>query len=326
MSRGMKRLLTLLLCAGMALSLCACGGSAPETSAAPERGDEALTSGVVSIDGICVDDSYVEEEGSPLKMVYLLYTVTAADSNLETDSKYTELTINDSNTYESEHYGPEQCKYMSSYYYSSYIEDVYVGTSLKVAATFKIPEGDLAPGRTITLSDSQIPDMEALRLSTDDIQRFADQEEMAQAMDPEGYAAEMNRRAEADADTQEQVKSLINGYYWSCYLNSITYELEFWAKDNFEVRTSLGTSSTGTYSVRNGYIFCTYPRCPAYLRNTSNSRRSISRLCFSSSCGEKTGVRFLTVIVRSPRTAVLISLSYLTCACIKSLPYNDKMC
>lgn len=68
MSRGMKRLLTLLLCAGMALSLCACGGSAPETSAAPERGDEVLTSGVVSIDGICVDDSYVEEEGSPLKM------------------------------------------------------------------------------------------------------------------------------------------------------------------------------------------------------------------------------------------------------------------
>ena len=35
--------------------------------------------------------------------------------------------------------------------------------------------------------------------------------------------------------------------------------MEFWAKDNFEVRTSLGTSSTGTYSVRNGYIFCTYP-------------------------------------------------------------------
>lgn len=252
----MRRLLTVLLCAGMALSLCACGGgSAPETR---EEG-EGLSSGVVTIDGICVDDSYVEEEGSPLKMVYLLYTVTPADSNLEIDSKYTELTINGSNTYEAEHYGPEQCKYMPSYYYSSYIEDVYVGTSLKVAATFKIPEADLAAGRTITLSDSQLPDMEALSLSTDLVRRFADQEEMAQVMDPEGYAAEMDRRAEADADTQEQVKSLINGYYWSCYLNSITYELEFWAKDNFEVRTSLGTSSTGTYSVRNGYIFCTYP-------------------------------------------------------------------
>ncbi len=32
------------------------------------------------------------------------------------------------------------------------------------------------------------------------------------------------------------------------------------------------------------------------------------------------GVTFLTVIVRSPRTAVLNSLSYLTCACIKYLP------
>ena len=67
-----------------------------------------------------------------------------------------------------------------------------------------------------------------------------------------------------------------------------------------------------------------YPR-PAYLRNTSNSRCSISRLRLSCSCGERTGVRFLTVIVRSPSTAVLISLSYLTCACIKSLPCNQRM-
>ena len=67
-----------------------------------------------------------------------------------------------------------------------------------------------------------------------------------------------------------------------------------------------------------------YPRCPAYLRNTSNSRRSTSRLCLSCSCGEKTGVRFLTVIVRSPRTAVFTSLLYLTCACIKSLPYDNR--
>ena len=258
MSRNVRKLVALLLCAGLSLSLCACGGgSAPEASEPPE--EESLSSGVVTIDGICVDDSYVEEEGSPLKMVYLLYTVTPADSNLEVDSKYTKLTINGSNTYESEHYGPAQCKYMPSYYYSSYIEDVYVGTALKVAATFKIPEGDLAAGRTITLSDSQLPDMEGLSLSTDLVRRFADQEEMAQAMDPEGYAAEMDRRAEADADTAEEVKSLVNGYYWSFYINSITYELEFWAEDNFEVRTSLGTSGTGTYSVRNGYIFCTYP-------------------------------------------------------------------
>jgi len=67
-----------------------------------------------------------------------------------------------------------------------------------------------------------------------------------------------------------------------------------------------------------------YPRCPAYLRNTSNSRRSTSRLCLSCSCGEKTGMRFLTVIVRSPRTAVFTSLLYLTCACIKSLPYDNR--
>ncbi len=55
------------------------------------------------------------------------------------------------------------------------------------------------------------------------------------------------------------MKELINGYYWQFYVNSTAYELEFWAENNFEVRTSLGTSNSGTYSVRNGYLFCTYP-------------------------------------------------------------------
>ena len=34
--------------------------------------------------------------------------------------------------------------------------------------------------------------------------------------------------------------------------------MEFWAENNFEVRTSIGIKNQGTYSVRNDYIFCTY--------------------------------------------------------------------
>ena len=63
---------------------------------------------------------------------------------------------------------------------------------------------------------------------------------------------------EADAETTKLVKSQINGFYWWCYVNYTTYEVEFWSENNFEVRSSLGVTNQGTYSVRNGYIFCTY--------------------------------------------------------------------
>ena len=51
----------------------------------------------------------------------------------------------------------------------------------------------------------------------------------------------------------------MNGYYWSFYVNSTSYEIEFAAPNSFTVRTSLGTSKSGTYSIRNGFVFCTYP-------------------------------------------------------------------
>ena len=66
-------------------------------------------------------------------------------------------------------------------------------------------------------------------MSTDDIQHFDGVEAMAEAIDPEGYQAELEKRAEADPERTEMVKNQINGYYWTCYVNSTTYELEFWA-------------------------------------------------------------------------------------------------
>ena len=52
---------------------------------------------------------------------------------------------------------------------------------------------------------------------------------------------------------------MLNGYYWQFYVNNVYYELEFSAENNFELRTGIGTTSSGTYSVKKGYIFCTYP-------------------------------------------------------------------
>ena len=260
----MKKIMALLMAMIMVFSFASCGNEEPEEiveepvieePAEPEFSSE---NDYVKIEGICVDNSYVDSEGSPLKMVYLFYTLNANETNLEIDSKYTDLTINDTNTYESDNFVAEACKYMSGYYYSSYIEDVYMGTSIKVAATFKIPEADLAPGRVITLSDHQIPDLSGIRISTNDIIFCSDAKEVAKVMDPEGYADYEYKCLEADEATAKAVKKCINGYYWWFYVNSTYYELEFYSPNKFEVRTSFGNNS-GTYSVRNGFIFCTYP-------------------------------------------------------------------
>ncbi len=210
----------------------------------------------VKIEGLYVDTSYRDKDNSPLRLVYMFYTLTATDENLKIDSNYTKLTIG-KNSYESEHI-PKACKYMDSYYYSSYIENVYIGASLKVVATFKIPEGELTAGKTITISDTQMPNEENLLMLTDDIVSCDGIEAIAALADEEGYNNEMYLRQDADAATTQWVQSQVNGYYWWCYVNYTKYELEFASKNKFEVRTSLGTKQSGTYVVKNGYIVCTY--------------------------------------------------------------------
>ena len=36
----------------------------------------------------------------------------------------------------------------------------------------------------------------------------------------------------------------------------MTYQIEFWEPNNYELRTKISTSD-GTYEVKNGYIICT---------------------------------------------------------------------
>lgn len=256
----MKRWIALLLAATLSLSIAGCGGGGTEADAGGETAVSATAStDYMTVDGLCVDDSYTED-GNPLKMVYLFYTLTAAKENLKIDSKNTILTVDGTNSYQSENHADKAAaaKFAPNYYYGNYLRDVYTGESKQVIATFKIPEGDLAAGKTITLKDDQIPEADKIELKTDDIQRFENAEAIAKAMDPEGYAAELEKRKEADADTANKAKGLMNGYQWEFYVNKISYELEFFADHDFELRTSLGTSKGGTYSVRNGYIFCTY--------------------------------------------------------------------
>lgn len=287
----MKKWIALALAAAMMLALCACGGTtnsasgstpqeAQSTGSDSSLGAESAASGseasesaepedagtaesvtstdYMTIDGIYVDESYVDDDSESIRMVYLFYTLTTPDENLKVDSKSAKLTVNETNTYESQHYAGV-CAYMSSYYYSDYLTDVYVGDTVKVVETFKIPVGDLEAGKTLSISKSQVPDTDKISLKTDDIQFCESPEAIAQLVDPTGYESETYNRTPADAETVATVQAYLNGYYWDVYVNSTSYELEFYEPNAFEMRVaSLGVSNSGTYEVLNGYVVCTY--------------------------------------------------------------------
>ncbi len=227
-------------------------GSAVTTTTVAVQEDLTIT-----VDGICVDDSYRDSDNSSLRAVYLFYTLSPEDSNLKADSKYTYLTFDGTNTYEANGHSPSLCQYVKNYYYSDYIKDVYVGDTQKVVATFYVPEGDLVSGKTITLKDDSIPDIEKIELTTDDIKHYDSDEAVAEAMDPEGHKEEAYLRTEASEDIKQKAWDEMVGYYWTGYVNGTTYELEFVSNSRYELRATINgytITANGSYVITNGYI------------------------------------------------------------------------
>ena len=247
---------------GMAatLSMAACGGRPAQESESTEQDTPKEPSTVsetitVTIDGLYVNDSYVNEENDQLKLLYLLYTLHPEDENLEISSNGTSLTINDKNEYQSER-RIGACTYLASYYYSDFIEDVYMGSELKVVETFEVPAADLEAGRSITIENYYVEDFDEILLSTDDITHCESAEALAKTADPEGLAEAQRLREPADEATAATVSNAINGYYWSFITNNISYRIEFYAPNNYSLST-MGVDTTGTYQVTNGFVVCT---------------------------------------------------------------------
>ena len=192
-----------------------------------------------------------------LSKLYLFYTVMAGDDNLQVDAKDTTVTIAGNNSYKTERSAMSGF-YMPNYYYSDYLEDVYVGSELKIMETVWVPKGELTQGRQIVLSGTE--GEEDITLMTDDILFCDSPEKIAQIADMEGYEQVLHAIEPADADTTARAKSLLNGYYFSFFTNNASYQLEFFADHDFEIRMpSYNLTNTGTYTVRNGYIVLYYP-------------------------------------------------------------------
>lgn len=223
-----------------------------------EKKPEKVTeTNYMNIEAIYVDNSYQASNNPDLKLVYVLYTAHTDSQNLKVDSKSMKITIGDVNTYENTRHLSNVATNMSSYYYSDYLKDIYVGSSLKILETFEVPQGDLGAGKTIKLSKNQIPETENILMSTDDIIFCDTTDSLQQQADPEGYANEMNKKADADAETVAKVKAVLTEYQYSFFVNRISYRLTFEKPDKFEMKTTFGTNG-GTYTVKNGYIFITY--------------------------------------------------------------------
>lgn len=249
----------------VALGMAACGGQRAQGNKpaeqdaieqeAPEKASIVTETNTATIDGLYVNEGYVNEENNQLKLLYLFYTLHPEDENLEISSVGTKLTINDKNAYDSErHIG--SCKYMAGYYYSDFIEDVYMGSTLKVAETFEVPAADLESGRTITLENPHVEDFDEILLSTEDITHCESAEEIAKTADPDGYAKAQRLREPADEETTATVSNAINGYYWSFFTNNTSYRIEFFAPNSYQLSV-MGIDTTGTYQVTNGFVICT---------------------------------------------------------------------
>ncbi len=211
----------------------------------------------VKIDGLYLDNDYVNEDSESIRMLYVFYTVTTPDSQLKIDSKSMKLNFESGNTYTAEHF-PDTCTYMGSHYYSSYLKEVNMGDSVKVVETFEIPKGEFEEGKSITFEKSQIPQMENIIILTDDVVKCDGYKAIAEKADPEGYEKEVNNQKTADAATSSKAKEYLNGYQWSFYVNSTSYEIEFYEPSNFQLRTIYNTVD-GKYTVKNGYITLDYP-------------------------------------------------------------------
>lgn len=242
------------------LGMVACGGQPaqepePAGQDTPEEPSTVTETSMVTIDGLYVNDSYVNEENDQLKLLYLLYTLHPEDENLEISSNGTSLTINDKNEYQSER-RIGACTYLASYYYSDFIEDVYMDSELKVVETFEVPAADLEAGRSITIENYHVEDFDEILLSTDDITHCEFAKALAQTADPDGYAEAQRLREPADEATAATVSNAINGYYWSFITNNTSYRIEFYAPNNYSLST-MGVNTTGTYQVTNGFVVCT---------------------------------------------------------------------
>lgn len=257
-----KKILIGLLAIVLCFTLTGCGGN--NNSSSKNNSNSKMSNDIIKIDGIYLNNEYTDKDG--LKQVVLFYTLNAGEENIDISSAEFKLKIN-KNEYTPDYDGVETPN-LTQYYYSNIIEKVYVGKSLKVAATFKVPDGDLVSDKEITLTSFN-DYAKGIKMNTDDIKKMDNLTSISLDVDKE-YAMqkqeeEKEKLTDADEATVNQVRNDLNGYYFDipAYVGKVytKYKLEFEAPNRFTVTATISgnsISNTGTYRVTKGYIVLHY--------------------------------------------------------------------
>lgn len=229
--------------------------SASDSSPKGKDKKETLENDYFKIDGVYLDSNDTTSDDS-LRNLYIFYTYEPKSENLKVSSAAGKLTLGKNYEYTSDTH-KDDGKYMPNYYCSSYIEDVYGGSSLKTVSTFEIPPQQLDSVKEITFLPYGVEEDYKITFKASDVQKLDNAEAIAQVADPDGYAAYQTSYQEADEATTNTVRGYLNGFEWDFYVNTTSYQLEFFAPNQFEMR-AIGVANDGSYVVRNGYITLTY--------------------------------------------------------------------
>lgn len=220
----------------------------------------------IKIDGLLVDESYKDKDSSSNKLLYMYYTIKSPESNIKVAAKGTEMTINGGNTYKSERItvNAEANEFTRNYYFSDYYKNVNVGEELKVMESFLIPAAELEKGKSIAFSNigyAELKTESSLAMDTDSVQFFKNGRELAKKVDPEGYKSEVAKRKKASDSKVKKVRGYLNGYYYTFYVDNLSYKIEFSSPNKFTITSGIGgakISNNGTYDVREGYIYMNF--------------------------------------------------------------------
>lgn len=208
----------------------------------------------MTINKIYVDNSYKSDKSDVLKAVYVHYTINSK-SNIDVNSYTLQMLVGE-NSYDAEQSAPASnlaAKVPNLIFTQSTTTSVYAGETRDVLASFLVPEADLEEGKLITFKGNGGLDAEGIQVKTDDIVHVASPDELAQTVDPDGYAEHMANYNPADEATADAVSSKLNGNYYWFSSNGLSGKYEFSAPNNYTL-TSLGITVSGTYKVLHGYI------------------------------------------------------------------------
>nr|MBR4281788.1 peptidoglycan-binding protein [Clostridia bacterium] len=206
------------------------------------------------IDGIFVNEGYVDKDRKSMTEILVCYTFTAGSKGIGVNGNKSVLAFSSGNTYRASH-RLNSCISFGNYYSGSNYESAVFGDKLHIVDTFVVPKAELTFGGTITLTNTSASALVGeVKLTAEQFVSCKNVEEIAKIVDPEGYKERKHALTEANNTVKNKVRKQLNGYYWDFYTNNLSYRISFNNNGKYTLTTSIGIKTSGKYTICNGFI------------------------------------------------------------------------